>query len=54
MLHFITSFMQQFIENCKDGNNMGRLEVAMRLKIQFFLVVVVVSIFVGLVLQVQS
>ena len=25
MLHFVTSFLQQFFENCKDSNGMGRL-----------------------------
>ena len=50
MLHFVTSFLQQFFENCKDGNDMERLEVVMRFEIQFFLVVVIVYIFMGLVL----
>ena len=37
--------------NCKDGNDMGRLEVFMRLQIQFFLVIVIAYIFIGLDLQ---
>ena len=47
-------FLRQFFENCKDGNYMGRLEVAMRLEIQFFLVSVIVYIFMGLFLQVVN
>ena len=49
MLHFVTSF-----EKCKDGNDMGRLEVVMRLEIQFFLVIVIVYLFMQLVLQVVN
>ena len=49
MLQFVTSFLRQFLENCKLGNDMGRLKVVMRLEIQFFLVIVIVSIFMGLV-----
>ena len=37
--------------NCKDSNDMGRLEVFMRLQIQFFLVIVIAYIFIGLDLQ---
>ena len=33
MLYFVTSFLRQFFENCKDGNDMGRLEVFIRLEI---------------------
>ena len=40
----------QFFENCKDGNDMGRLEVLMCLEIQFFLVIVIVYLFEGLIL----
>ena len=54
MLHFISSILQQFFENCKDGNDMGRLEIVMRLEIQFFLVIVIVYIFMGLVLHVVN
>ena len=54
MLHFVTSFLRQFFENCKDDNDMGRLEVVMRLEIQFFLVIVIVYIFMGLFLQVVN
>ena len=54
MLHFVTSFLRQFSENCKDGNDMGHLEVVMRLEIQFFLVIVIVYIFMGQVLQVVN
>ena len=50
----ITSFLQQFSENCKDGNDMARLEVVMRLEIKFFLVIVTVYILMGLVLQVVN
>ena len=45
MLHFVTSFLRQ-----KDGTDMGRLEVHMRLEIQFFFVIVIAYIFMGLVL----
>ena len=43
--------MRQFFENCKDGNDMRHLEVVMSLEIQFFLVIDIVYIFMGLVLQ---
>ena len=33
MLYFETSVFRQFFEKCKDGNDMGRLEVFMRLEI---------------------
>ena len=36
------------------ANVMGRLEVDMRLEIQFLLVIVIVYIFMGLVLQVVN
>ena len=52
MLHFVTSFLRQFFENCKDDNDMGRLEIVMRLEIQFFVIIVIVYIFMRLVLQV--
>ena len=42
MLPFVTSFLQQFFENCKDGNDMGHLEVVMRLEIQCFLTITIV------------
>ena len=45
MLHFATSFLRQFFENRKDGNDMGRLEAIMRLKIQLFLVIPIVYSF---------
>ena len=35
MHHFVTSFLRQFFENYKDGNDMGDLEVIMRSEIQF-------------------
>ena len=54
MLRFVTSFLRRFFENCKDGDDMGRLEVAMRLEIQFFLVIVIVYISMGLFLQVVN
>ena len=54
MLHFVISFLQQFFENCKDGNNMGCLEVVMYLETQFFFVIVIACIFMGLVLQVVN
>ena len=47
-------FLRQFFENCKDGSDMGRLEVVMCLEIQFFLVSVIVYIFMGLFLQVVN
>ena len=50
MLHFVTSFLRQFFENCKDGNDMGHLEFVMSLEIQFFLVIAIIYIFTGLVL----
>ena len=50
MLHFVTSFLRQFFENCKDGNGMGHLEFVMSLEIQFFLVIAIIYIFMGLVL----
>ena len=50
MLHFVTSFLRQFFENCKDGNDMGHLEFVMSLEIQFFLVIAIIYIFMGLVL----
>ena len=46
--------MRQFFESYKDGNDMGRLEVVMRLEIPFFLVIVIAYIFMGLVLQVVN
>ena len=52
MLHFVTSFLRQFFENCKDDNDMGRLEIVMRLEIQFFVIIVIVYIFMRLVFQV--
>ena len=53
MLHFITSFLRQFFENCIDGNDMGRLEVFLRiLNFIFFFAVLTVYILMGLVLQV--
>ena len=54
MLHFVTVFSRQFFENRKDGNDMGRLEVVMPFEIQFFLVIVIVYIFMGLLLQVVN
>ena len=54
MHHFVTSFLRQFFENCKDGNDMGRLEVVMHSEIQFFFVIAIVYIFMGLVLQVVN
>ena len=51
MHHFVTSFLRRFLENCKDGNDMGRLKVVMRSEIQFFFVIATVYIFMGLVLQ---
>ena len=51
MIDFGTSFLRQFSENCKDGNDMERLEVFVRLEIQFFFVIVIIYIFMGLVLQ---
>ena len=51
MHHFVTSFLRQILENCKDGNDMGRLKVVMRSEIQFFFVIATVYIFMGLVLQ---
>ena len=51
MLHFVTSFLRQFFESYKDGNDIGRLEVVMRLEINFFPFIVIVYIFMGLVLQ---
>ena len=50
MLHFVNSFLRQFFENCKDGNDMGHLEFVMSLEIQFFLVIAIIYIFMGLVL----
>ena len=46
--------MRQFVESYKDGTDMGGLEVVMCLEIHFFLVIVIVYIFMGLVLQVVS
>ena len=54
MHHFVTSFLRQFFENCKDGNDMGRLEVVMHSEIQFFFVIAIVYIFMELVLQVVN
>ena len=54
MLDFVTSFLRQLFENCNDGNDMGRLDVVMRLEVQFFLVIFIVYIFMGLVLQVVN
>ena len=34
--HFVASFLRQIFENCKDGNDMGLLEVVMHSEIQFF------------------
>ena len=34
--YIITSFLRQFLENCKDEIDMGRLEVVMHSEIQFF------------------
>ena len=36
MNHFVTSFLRQFFENCKDGNDMGRQEIVMHSEIQVF------------------
>ena len=36
IFHFVTSLLRQFFESYKDGNDMGRLEVVMRLEILFF------------------
>ena len=36
MRHFVTSFLRQFFENCKNENDMGRLEVVMHSEIQGF------------------
>ena len=54
MLHFVAVFSRQFFENCKDGNDMGHLEVVMRFEIKLFLVIVIVYIFLGLFLQVVN
>ena len=42
------SFLQQFYESYKDGDDMGCLEVIMYLEIHFFLIIVVVYIFMGI------
>ena len=34
MHHFVTYFLQKCFENCKDGKDMGHLEVVMRSEIQ--------------------
>ena len=54
MLEFVTSFLRQFSENCKDGNDMGPLEAVKRLEIQFLLVIIIVYICMGLILQVVN
>ena len=46
--------MRQFFEGYKHGNDMECLEVVMRLEIHFFLAIVIVYIFMGLVLQVVN
>ena len=47
----VTSFLIKFFENCKDGNDMGRLKVVMRSEIQFFFCHCHCIHFMGLVLQ---
>ena len=54
MNHFVTSFLRQFFEKCKDGNDMGRQNIVMHSEIQFFFVIAIVYIFMGLVLQVVN
>ena len=46
--------MRQFFEGYKHGNDMECLEVVMRFEIHFFLAIVIVYIFMGLVLQVVN
>ena len=41
------SFLQQFFESYRDGNDIGCLEVIMYLEIHFFLIIVVAYIFMG-------
>ena len=53
-MQFVTSFLRQLFGNCKDGNDMRRLEVVKRLEIHFLLVIVNVYICMGLVLQVVN
>ena len=54
MFHCVTFLLQQFFEKCKDGNNIGPLDIVMSLEIQIFLVIVIVYILMGLILKVDS
>ena len=54
MFHCVTFLLQQFFEKCKDGNNIGRLDIVMSLEIQIFLVIVIVYVLMGLILKVDS